>query len=86
MKTAPPMVQLTTPTLRHNCTKVGATVPFLSSLSFLLLFVVFRQRFVFLLRGEPWVRSGVDATLPPVGDLPASRWPVLNRSVWRLSK
>jgi hypothetical protein len=52
----------------------------------LLLFVVFRQRFVFLPTGEPWVRSGVDAALPPVDDMPASRWLVLNRSVRRLSK
>jgi hypothetical protein len=38
--------------------------------------------FVFLPAGEPWVRRGVDAaSLPPVGDMPASRWLVFNRSV-----
>jgi hypothetical protein len=40
-----------------------------------------KRRFV-LLTKQRWVRAGVDAALPPVDGMPASRWLQIHRSVF----
>lgn len=44
------------------------------------------RKFIFILTGTAWRKSGVDVALPPVDEMPASAWLVRNRSVWRRPK